>query len=257
MGFWERTWAERSEAVGLAFGGTAPPGEVYSFSWEDEIRCPGACAIAFPPVGASRDPIRHERPDWLYLTLGLSQPLDREQVERERAAGKSYSSHGIEFAFVVERESSLALFALKNFIEYQTDGEQIEWGHRFPFGFYLDENGERQSFTGPGWDHGFEPVGEIRAVLFWPLLHPDAVLQTSTGKFLILVATGITAAEWDFAKRTTSAHMLLLLVRAGIGQRTMPDRGCLLNEPRWQEVARFIEGMTPQECEAEIDTSIG
>lgn len=256
MTFWERTWLERSEAVGLAFGETSPPGIVHSFSWPNRIRCPGACALAFPPIAASRDPIRHARQDWLYLTLGLSQPLDREQVEREREAGRSYSSYGIEFAFVVEEESSWAPSALKNFVRYQTDGEVIEWGHRFPFGFYLDESGERQAFTGPGWDGGFRPVGEIRAVLFWPFLHPDSVLQTSTGKFLILVATGITAAEWDFAKRTTTAHLLLLLIRAGIGQRTRPDRSCLLSDLRWQQVAREIEGMAPQDCDAEIDATI-
>lgn len=256
MGFWERTWQERSDVVEQAFGKTSPPDTVYSFSWSDRIRCPGACALQFPPVRSSRDPLRHARGDWLYMTLGLSQPLDKEQVERERSAGKSYSSYGIEFAFVVPQKNEWAPSALRNFIEYQTDGENIEWGHRFPFGFYHGPKKELWAFTGAGESAGFIPIGSIRAVLFWPFLFPDSVMLTSTGKFMILVATGITEAEWQFAKRTTTVHLLLLLCRAGIAQRTIPDRTCLLNNPRWLAEMAQIEGMSPDACEAEVEAGI-
>jgi hypothetical protein len=80
MGFWERTWKERSEAVNLAFGETDPMRMVVSFSWRDRIRLPGACALQFPPIEARRDPMRYQRVDWLYLSLGLSQPLDKAEM---------------------------------------------------------------------------------------------------------------------------------------------------------------------------------
>jgi Suppressor of fused protein (SUFU) len=256
MGFWERTWKERSDAIELAYGKTSPPDMVISFSWPDRVRCPGACALRFPPIMASRDPLRHSRCDWLYMTMGLSQPQDMRQVEIERAAGKSYSSYGIEFAFVVQEDSSWVPSALRNFITYQTEGENIEWGHRFPFGFYRDTNGELAAFTGDGESAGFEPVGAIRAVLFWPYLFPDSEFLTSTGKFLVLVATGITEREWQHARSTTTAHLLLLLCRAGIAQRTIYDRACLISDPRWQAEWSLIEGMSPQECEAEIEAGI-
>jgi len=89
MTFWKRTWQERSDILKLAYGDTSPPETVISFSWRDRIRCPGACALALPPVEASRDPVRHRRDDWLYLTMGLSQPVDLEQLQAEREAGKS------------------------------------------------------------------------------------------------------------------------------------------------------------------------
>ena len=86
---------------------------------------------------------------------------------------------------------------------------------------------------------------------------PLVQLATSTGKFLVLVATGITAREWELAKETTTAHVLLHLCRAGIAQRTTPDRACLLANPRWQEEWTEIEKLAPEECEAELETGIG
>ena len=74
--------------------------------------------------------------------------------------------------------------------------------------------------------------------------------------FMILVATGITKAEWEFAKRTTTVHLLLLLCRAGIAQRTIPERPCLMSNPHWLAEAALIEGISPEECEAEIESGI-
>ena len=69
---------------------------------------------------------------------------------------------------------------------------------------------------------GLDLTGEIRAVLFWPYLFTDGQLVTGTGKFMVFIATGITEDEWQLARQTTTAHLLLLLCRAGIGQRTVP-----------------------------------
>lgn len=256
MGFWERTWRERGEAIELAFGETSPPKTVFSFSWTDRIRCPGACALRFPPIRPSTDPHRHGRADWLYMTMGLSQPLDREQVMCERDSGRSYSAYGIEFALVVPEACSWAPIALKNFIEYQTDGEDIKWGDRFPFGFCRTSNGELGVYTGNADLAGIESVGIIRAVLFWPFLFPDSVFHTSTGKFLVLVATGITKQEWQLAKDFTTAHVLLLLCRSGVAQRTIADRPCLMSDPRWRREWSAIEQMAPKDCVAEIEAGI-
>jgi len=101
------------------------------------------------------------------------------------------------------------------------------------------------------------PFGAIRAVLFWPFLFPDWEFLTSTGKFMVMVATGITQREWELAKQTTTVHVLLLLCRAGIGQRTLPERECLMTSQRWQEEWARIQGMTPEQCEKEIEAGIG
>src|SRR5688572_21796548 len=105
MGFWERTWRERSAEIERLFGKTEPPDTVTAFHHRESFLCPGACALTFPPREESRDPPRHRRDDWLYLSLGLSQPLDRKQVDKARAAGSASSGYGIEFAFVTREQS--------------------------------------------------------------------------------------------------------------------------------------------------------
>ena len=254
--FWERTWRERSEAVRRAYGETDPPETVCAFSWQDRIRCPGACALALPPVQSSRDPVRHGREHWLYLTLGLSQPLDERQVQAERAAGRKYSALGIEFAFVTTAKSPWANDALYYFITYMTEGEVIRWGDRFPMLFH-DRRGTLAVLTGDATGIDISPVGKLRAVLFWPYLFPDWELTTSTGKFMVLVATGITQAEWELAQQTTTVHLLLLLCRAGIGQCTIPDRACLLEDPRWRSQWQSIERMPAEECQQELRGFVG
>jgi len=257
MGFWERTWRERSDVIQLAYGDTWPPETVTPFSWSDRIRCPGACALSLPPIDGSRDPRRHRRDDWLYLSLGLSQPIDEKQRETERAAGKRYSAFGMEIALITQAKSEWPKRALYNFMTYFTDGEIINWGDRFPFGFYTLPDGSSTIYTGNPANSNIIPTGKIRAVLFWPFIFPDWQFVTSTGQFIVMVATGITEVEWELAKSTTTAHVVLLLCRSGIAQRTIPDRQCLLDDPRWQAEWEAITTLSPQECEAEIEAGIG
>ena len=257
MEFFERTWEERGDALKLAFGETSPPEMVISFSWPDRIRCPGSCALVFPPIRESRDPVRHQRDDWLYLTMGLSQPVDREQVKAERKAGKSYSSHGFELGFIVPAECAWAADGLYGFISHITDGVQIKWGDRFAFGVARLPNRELATFTGHPKDVAVVPFGQIRAVLFWRYLFPDWEFVASVGKFMILIATGITEREWQLAKETTTAHLLLLLCLASVGQRTLVDRRCLLDSPRWQDEWARIRALDAEACDRELVAGVG
>jgi hypothetical protein len=257
MNFWERTWEERGDVLKLAYGDTSPPETVVSFSWRDRIRCPGACALPLPPIEASRDPIRHRRDDWLYLTMGLSQPLDRKQVKAEREAGKSYSSYGFELGFIVPDQCDWPADALYGFVTHITDGVEIKWGDRFAFGFTEQADGSLAGFTGHPEQLGVTPFGSIRAVFFWRYLFPDWDFVTSTGKFMILIATGITEREWQVAKETTTAHLLLLLCRSGVGQRTLVNRKCLFDSPRWQDEWDKIKARDPEDCHRELEAGVG
>jgi hypothetical protein len=163
----------------------------------------------------------------------------------------------MEMAFVAPERADWPVQALYYFMTYMTEGEYIKWGDRFPLVFERRSNGELGVCTGNIEGRGITAVGAIRAVLFWPFLFSDRQFFTSTGKFMVMVATGITEREWDLAKKTTTVHLLLLLCRAGIGQRTLPERACLLRKPRWQEEWAAIEKMSPQQCEAEIEAGIG
>jgi len=111
--YWERTWQERGQALELAYGETHPPGMVTSFSWNERpFRCPGACALCFPLAFEVRDPIRHRRDYWLYVTMGLSQPTSKWEVQEARAAGESHSGFGLECAMISPTQTDWATDAL-------------------------------------------------------------------------------------------------------------------------------------------------
>ncbi|HEY7330940.1 MAG TPA: hypothetical protein VH592_25100 [Gemmataceae bacterium] len=70
---------------------------------------------------------------------------------------------------------------------------------------------------------------------------------------MIFIATGITEDEWELAKSTTTAHVLLLLCRAGVGQRTNPGRQSVLNDPRWRAEWTQIARLEGEEAHAEVE----
>jgi hypothetical protein len=90
-------------------------------------------------------------------------------------------------------------------------------------------------------------------MLFWPYLLPETGFVTSTGKAMIYIATGITEDEWELAKATTTAHVLLLLCRAGIGQCTDPKRRSVLSEPRWKEEWQKIALLEAEQAHGELE----
>lgn len=253
MGFWERTWTERNDALRRVFGDTWPSETVTAFSWSDRIRCPGACALTLPPSLGSHDSAPPRRDDWLYLSVGLSQPLDQRQADDARVAGESASAYGIEFALLTPTEVNWATSALYYFMTYQLEGENIKQGDRFPLIFHRRPGGELKIATGDWRSAGLVPEGSMRGALFWRYLFPASTLATSTGKFTILVATAITEREWGLARSSSSAHVQLLLCRAGVGQRTLPDRACLLDDPKWNAEWERIAPLSKEECQRELE----
>ena len=122
---------------------------------------------------------------------------------------------------------------LHRIMTYMTEGENIKWGDRFPFSFHRCSTGALGVQMGNPKHWTLHPWARFGAVLFWPFLFLTLQFFTSTGKFMVMVATGITQREWELAKQTTTVHVQLLLCRAGVSQRTMPERECLLGNPRW------------------------
>jgi hypothetical protein len=76
---------------------------------------------------------------------------------------------------------------------------------------------------------------------------------TITGKAMIYITTGITEHEWELAKSTTTAHLLVLLCRAGIGQRTDPKRCSVLSEPAWRDEWQRIVSLDGEQAHAEVE----
>jgi len=169
------------------------------------------------------------RSEWLYLSMGLSQPFSAAQDQERRANGEAHSGFGYEFAVLADRAAPWAAELLYEMITYFTeaDASVAGWGDRIAFGVYMADGAQHLMI---GSVENRQPTGDLRALLVWPYRRRQYFL-TSTGKTDVLVATGITAGEWALAKATTSQHLVLLLEQAGIGQKTDLSRSCLTRDP--------------------------
>ena len=213
---WVDAFKERENVIRGAFGPTSPPNYVTAFSWNDQrIKIPGACALTFPP----QTPLRLH---WLTLTHGLTQP--------STCAGSLVSpfalrlpGYGCEFGICTEDQNSWCTDLLKQILTYtQLGGSRILRGSRLPVFFARDESHAVYPRIKLLMPTDPEPVNSIRSLIFWPYWTHDEPFSTSTGRFEILVGTAITGDEWELAKRTSSAHLMLLLLKTGIGQ-VRPD----------------------------------
>jgi hypothetical protein len=219
--WFQRTWSERRDVLEAALGPMEPM--VVSLRWPDRI-VPGACVATFRPQEGPG-----AREDHLWLSVGLSQPPDEESVAARRAAKDSRSGRGYEFGVLVRAPDPRVPELIYELVTYFTEEGAAGPGpgDRVEFGLY-SESGGLHPLVGRVADAA--PVGATRALLLFPLVQRPYVL-TTTGKTLLLMATAITADEWDLAKQTSSEHLLALLVQAGIGQRTDFERGSVTDDP--------------------------
>jgi hypothetical protein len=83
------------------------------------------------------------------------------------------------------------------------------------------------------------------------MLHPSG-FSTSTGYFAVLVATAITQSEWHMARATSTAHLLLLLFRANIGQISDITRQTVTEDELWAAEWQNICRLSPAEAEQRL-----
>jgi hypothetical protein len=247
-----RTFEERENALDEWFGKSHPPGcpqgHVVSFhicgSGNHQTLIPGACAHVCPPRVRGHEPRPITRGDWLYVSVGLSQPAGPEDQPWDNSdRGCRLSGHGVEFAICVPEASNWPASFLAELLGYAARQSPVYQGHRIPFGLYQAASEQTQWFVGFDKDLGIKPVGPIRALLFWPLLCAPRWFTTSTGNFELLCATTITQSEWEYARQTSSAHLLLLLCEAGIGQTSFTQRECTFTQGPWRRRAAEIRSL--------------
>ena len=221
-----------------------------------KVAVPGACIQVFPPSEGSTHPTKLRRPDWLYLTLGLSQPSapDDRPPQRSRDDLKNLSGYGAEFGILLEAPEDWSPRFLQELMGYTLSEAPVRGGHRVPFGFYSTDTKDRSWFMGDPGDLGVNALDDTRAIFFWPYLGPAGMFLTSTGNFEILIGTSITGDEWEYAKETSTAHLLWLLCQAGIVQRTIFGRKSILSGKRWAEEADQIRNLPYEEVAARIDS---
>ena len=238
--WWEKTWKERDELLRSEFGRTEPREAVIAFSWKRvDLVIPGGCCLVFPPRS-------QEREHWLYLSHGLTQPLEPDSRESE------VSAYGWEFAILSASPSTWAPYVLYELLSYWMETKnRIDVGHRMPMVYYSGQEGEvkpilRDLQSGDS----YPPLGQMRAVLVWPYLLYPGRFSTSTGYFGILVATAITQEEWDLAKSTSSTHLLLLLLTEGIGQISDLERQTVTARKTFRRNWQGIRDLSQEQAEA-------
>src|SRR5262245_39646238 len=243
--WWESKWKERESLLRQRFGETQPPGHVTAFFWDD-IRwtVPGGCAIIFPPHLPSRS-------HWLTLTHGLTQPASP-AAHQHRA---EMSGIGYEYGFVTRTNSPWTCEGLKQLMTYVAQSANpILQGHRVPMWFQIGDNAMMNPVIGiPVVEEGDRPVTQMRAVLFWPYQLEPRVLSTSTGGFRVLIGTTITKLEWEMAKASSSAHLLLLLTTAEIGQLSDVERTSVTDNSKLAKEWDKIQRLEIAEVERELN----
>jgi hypothetical protein len=241
--WWERTFKEREETLRDTFGISDPPGWVHSFSWTDfDDMIPGACALAFPPQG--------RRDHWLYLSHGLTQPECKSEAKASEKSG-----YGYEFALITRERCEWPIDALYWILTYCKQSEQrLDLGHRLPFWFNLGANGNLLSTIGGEPENAH---GATRAMLFWLYRAAPNRFITETGYFWILSGTTITSDEWQLAKDTSSVHLLLLLLRAGVGQICDVARHSVLDDPEGRATWNKLQQLSLDEAESQLEAALG
>ena len=246
--WWQWTFDERREALEAVFGPSRPPGSpehyVLTFKWDD-VDIPGGSCLVFPPQTDVAPP-REPHDDWLYVSLGLTQP------RRPRKGARVGPGYASEFAVLVRDAADWVAPVIRKLMWYVRARRPIVAGDRMPFGFERLPGGAVEATIGEIVTGNNAVVGEMRALLFWPILSNRSVFTTSTGPFQLLVATAITGAEWELAKALSTEHLLLLLHRAGIGQCSDPMRRSVTSVPELEDELRRVHQLTPDAAATEL-----
>ena len=236
--WWVNVFRERETLLRDTFGMTSPPEHVFPLEWQDSaLRVPGACALSFPPTTG-----RHH---WLTVSHGLTQPLTVSEVVPHGVSG-----YGWEFALQTGVEAPWAPDLLEQLITYwKLTGRRIDIGHRVPTLFQRTPSWGVRAWVKKAGPDVPDRIGDIEALLFWPYLYVNQDFATTTGRFGILVGTGITHEELRMAKETSSAHLMLLLCWAGVGQQTDPYRTSVTKAERVVREWDRIRALSTAEAE--------
>jgi hypothetical protein len=194
---------------------------VYSFSWKDYL-LPGACALAFKPA-----------PDnFLYMTLGLTQPLRRNDP-----------TYPWEFSVRTRERADWCVDLLYQLLtQWLWTKGKMWFGYHLPLKFFIGHDGKMWASIAERVQHK-QVVGSIRGLYLWT---DDSGFRfgLTGGEFALLAVVAVTEDEDRLARETTPAHVMLLLHRMGVDQVCDPHRHSVLSLPSASEEWATIKGMS-------------
>lgn len=228
---WKNRWEERRLGVQRVLGETIPPGSVTPFSWK-EYNLPGACALAFGP--------RHDGNDFLYMTLGLTQPLRSTETV-----------FPWEFSVRTKRHEEWPCDLLYQLLsQWLWEKGDMGFGYYLPFVFFTDRGGKLWSGITDDVS-GLNVAGTLHGLYLWTD-ERRLSFKASSGDFGLLTVVGVTEDEDRLASSTTPAHLMLLLRRMGISQVCDPYRRSVLSIPGATDQWSCIESMSHDDALEEL-----
>jgi len=216
---WLKLWEERRQAVERVLGGTTPPGEVLPFSWQC-YTLPGACALTFAPC--------ETRDDWLYMTLGLTQPVQW-----------GCESSPWEFCVRTRETAPWAHQLLYDLTTYYLSQQgEVERGLYLPLVFFSDRS-NRLCVGLTDDTSGLSVVGKMSGLYLWDDQR-HLRFDVSSGAFGLLGALGVRPEEDELAQETTPPHLILLFTELGIDHSLDPHRESVTQiagfQDRWETI---------------------
>ena len=215
-----------------SFGASEPADSIITPADPDlSLNWPGGGVYQFPPKGARRH--------WHYVTHGLSQEYELEEVRAlsRDAIDERYSGLGFELVISTPTEATWApevLFNLCAYFLFDENARAFGNGSRIPC------NGPLVLDTDTVLDHLLCTVGDD---------YPGDVLLPG-GHCELQHLVGVTAAEVARAKQWGPGPGGSLILRAvleagGVGTASDPDRACLTARPDfetlWQQTEAALE----------------
>lgn len=203
MSFLEESWEEREEKSYKEIFGDTGPG---IFPLSSEIFAQMNAKSIDPrwfTYGVLKCPPSGQRKTWAYVTSGMSNPWETEEPEE-------YSGMGVEFLMETENEENWAIEVLQTLMAYNLmlatgqmgDFPPLDYGHRVPL--TLSES--------------------IKTMMFAHPVNVPSTFSIKSGSVDLLQVVGITRAELEAAKQTSSDEIRKKLISKTGGLVTSKER---------------------------------
>ena len=233
---WNALWDERNREVIRVLGEPSQDDESVPFSW-GKYELPGACAMTFEP-----SPLRRS---YLYMTLGLSQPLE-----------EADPPFHWEFAIRTKDRAPWAIDLLYGIVtHWLTAGRDLTFGHTLPMTFFHDENHDIAAGLTTDLEDR-EALGAIRSLILWRD-HEEQRFDVSKGEFQLLEVIPVSEEEAKLVEQTSPAHVVLLLRRMNLAQICDPERPSVMTVNGAQEAWDKISAMPHSDALATLHFDAG
>lgn len=197
-----KAWKQREESLYKTLFGNLGPG-IYPLSmslFEDLFNCTEVDP-RWLHIGVFECPPTAERPHWVYVSSGLSNPWDDEPDEDEEWTGL-----GRELLLECPQQSPWALAMVRRFAAYQMLLAAGHFGDQEPLDAW-----DRMSVGGPiDGEHS-----ALSAIIMVPSEHYPEEYELVSGKFAFLQILGLTAAELAHGRAHDFEDLLEALVKQG------------------------------------------